>query len=56
MQANIEQESDRSRIGVVASSGGASPAAQIVASDIAREKGPKVGLFSYKDNGYCIHG
>ena len=48
MQANIEISNlDRSRIGVVAGSGGASPAAQIVASDIAREKGPKrIGPYS----------
>ena len=48
MQANIEISNlDRSRIGVVAGSGGASPAAQVVASDIAREKGPKrIGPYS----------
>jgi 3-oxoacyl-[acyl-carrier-protein] synthase-1 len=32
---------DTSRIGIIAGSGGASSAAQIAASDIAREKGPK---------------
>ena len=34
-------EMDLSRIGVVAGSGGASSAAQIVASDVTRERGPK---------------
>ena len=34
-------EMDSSRIGIVAGSGGASSAAQIEASDIARERGPK---------------
>jgi len=34
-------EIDTKRIGIVAGSGGASPAAQIEASDIARERGPK---------------
>ena len=34
-------EIDSSRIGIVAGSGGASSAAQIDASDIARERGPK---------------
>ena len=37
---NLE-EIDTARIGIVAGSGGASSDAQIVASDIAREKGPK---------------
>ena len=35
------EEMDTSRIGIVAGSGGASPAAQIEASDVARERGPK---------------
>tara|TARA_B100001989_G_scaffold251214_1_gene229922 strand:+ start:2312 stop:3520 length:1209 start_codon:yes stop_codon:yes gene_type:complete len=35
------KEMDLSRIGIVAGSGGASSAAQIEASDIARERGPK---------------
>jgi 3-oxoacyl-[acyl-carrier-protein] synthase-1 len=40
--SRIDLESmDTSRIGIVAGSGGASSAAQIEASDIAREKGPK---------------
>ena len=34
-------EIDTKRIGIVAGSGGASPAAQIEASDIARDRGPK---------------
>ena len=34
-------EIDTKRIGIIAGSGGASPAAQIEASDIARERGPK---------------
>ncbi len=37
---NLE-EIDTKRIGIVAGSGGASPAAQIEASDIARDRGPK---------------
>ena len=37
---NLE-EMNTSRIGIVAGSGGASPAAQIEASDTARERGPK---------------
>tara|TARA_Y100001970_G_scaffold101670_1_gene127694 strand:- start:6086 stop:7291 length:1206 start_codon:yes stop_codon:yes gene_type:complete len=37
---NIE-EMNASRIGIVAGSGGASPAAQLEASDTARERGPK---------------
>ncbi|MBT3852260.1 MAG: beta-ketoacyl-ACP synthase I [Gammaproteobacteria bacterium] len=37
---NLE-EMDTARVGIVAGSGGASSDAQIVASDIAREKGPK---------------
>ena len=42
INANLNLELiDRSRIGIVAGSGGASSAAQIEASDIAREKGPK---------------
>jgi 3-oxoacyl-[acyl-carrier-protein] synthase-1 len=42
ISANLNLELiDRSRIGIVAGSGGASSAAQIEASDIAREKGPK---------------
>jgi 3-oxoacyl-[acyl-carrier-protein] synthase-1 len=40
--SRIDLESmDTSRIGIVAGSGGASSAAQIEASDVAREKGPK---------------
>jgi len=40
--SGIDLESmDTSRIGIVAGSGGASSAAQIEASDVAREKGPK---------------
>ena len=40
--SGIDLESiDASRIGIVAGSGGASSAAQIEASDVAREKGPK---------------
>ena len=39
-EINLE-EIDTARIGIVAGSGGASSDAQIVASDIAREKGPK---------------
>jgi len=39
-QLNLELV-DTSRIGIVAGSGGASSAAQIEASDVAREKGPK---------------
>ena len=40
--SSIDLESmDTSRIGIIAGSGGASSAAQIEASDIAREKGPK---------------
>jgi len=40
--SGIDLESmDTSRIGIVAGSGGASSAAQIAASDVAREKGPK---------------
>jgi len=40
--SGIDIESiDASRIGIVAGSGGASSAAQIEASDVAREKGPK---------------
>ena len=40
--AGIDLESiNTSRIGIVAGSGGASPAAQIEASDIARDRGPK---------------
>jgi 3-oxoacyl-[acyl-carrier-protein] synthase-1 len=35
------EEMDTSRIGIVAGSGGASSAAQIEASDVARKKGPK---------------
>ena len=35
------EEMNTSRIGIVAGSGGASPAAQIEASDTARERGPK---------------
>jgi len=35
------EEMDTSRIGIVAGSGGASSAAQIEASDVARERGPK---------------
>ena len=42
INANLNLELiDTSRIGIVAGSGGASSAAQIEASDIAREKGPK---------------
>jgi len=42
INANLNLELiDRSRTGIVAGSGGASSAAQIEASDIAREKGPK---------------
>ena len=40
--AGIDLESiNTSKIGIVAGSGGASPAAQIEASDIARDRGPK---------------
>jgi len=42
INANLNLELiDRSRTGIVAGSGGASSAAQIEASDIARQKGPK---------------
>ncbi len=46
--SGIDLESiDASRIGIVAGSGGASSAAQIEASDVAREKGPKrIGPYS----------